>query len=158
MRASFISYELQIGTLPREERHVLDGLAPTDDVRWNLRLDNAAFFVIARAGDLPVGFGFGEYPWGAVGESWAKHVPGALELGGLIVHPEYRRQGIMAELVRLRLEMTITLGYKPVCVTLADNHKVIEYYSSRGWTPRKPFTRNELSLIPWVLEDDQYFS
>lgn len=58
----------------------------------------------------------------------------------------------MAELVRLRTSQAHALGYKPVCVTLADNQNVIGYYSSRGWTPRKTFERNGLILIPWVLE------
>lgn len=155
MCASFISYELTLGTLPREERHILDGLAPVEDTRWNLRMDNAAFFVIARDGGLPVGFAFAEYPWGDVGAAWAKYVPGALEFGGLIVRPEYRRHGIMSELVRLRIEMAEIMGYTPVCVTLADNDKVIGYYSSRGWTPKKPFDRNGVKLIPWVLEKEQ---
>ena len=152
MNNSSVSYELQMGSLPREERSVLEGLCLIDDTRWNVRLDHAAFYVIARVGMLPVGFGFAEYPWGDAGASWEKYVPGALEFGGLIVRPEYRRQGIMSELVRLRIEAARALGYQPVCVTLADNHNVISYYSSRGWTPRKPFKRNEHTLIPWVLD------
>lgn len=152
MNASQISYLLRLGSPSQEERHSLNGLSPVDDPRWNLRLDNAAFYVIASDGNLPVGFAFAEKPWGEAGESWAKYVPGALELGGLIVRPEYRRQGIMSELVRLRTEQTYGLGYKPVCVTVADNQNVIAYYSSRGWTPRKTFERNGLVLIPWILE------
>jgi GNAT superfamily N-acetyltransferase len=97
-------------------------------------MDNAGFYVIDLDGALPVGFAFAENPWGETGASWAKYVPGgALKFGGLIVRPEYRRQGIMSEMVRLRIEMARTMGYKPVCVTLADNHNVIEYYSSRGF-------------------------
>ena len=148
-----ITYQLRLGSPSSSEREVLRGLSPVDDERWNLRLDNAAFYVTATDSDTPVGFAFAENPWGETGASWAKYVPGALEFGGLIVRPEYRRQGIMAELVRLRTLQALELGYKPVCVTLADNENVIAYYSSRGWTRRKTFERNGLVLIPWVLED-----
>jgi GNAT superfamily N-acetyltransferase len=154
MKTQQITYTLQSGSPTADERHSLKGLAPVDDLRWNLRLDNAAFYVIASDGNLPVGFAFAEKPWGEIGASWAKYVPGAIEFGGLIVRPEYRRQGIMSELVRLRLDMARTLGYQPVCVTVADNHNVISYYSSRGWTPRRTFHRNGLDLIPWVLEEE----
>jgi GNAT superfamily N-acetyltransferase len=147
-----ISYRLRLGSPSEDERLSLKGLSPVDDSRWNLRLDNSAFYVVALDGNLPVGFAFAENPWGEAGESWAKYVPGALELGGLIVRPEYRRQGIMAELVRLRTKQAHDLGYKPVCVTVADNKNVIAYYSSRGWTQRKTFERFGLTLIPWVLE------
>lgn len=152
MDTSQIAFTLQLGSPSPDERQSLQGLAPVDDSRWNLRLDNAAFYVIASDGITPVGFAFAEIPWGEIGASWAKYVPGAVEFGGLIVRPEYRRQGIMAEMVRLRLDMARTLGYQPVCVTVADNHNVISYYSSRGWTPRKTFHSNGLDLIPWVLE------
>lgn len=154
MGNSGISYELQIGSLPHEDRPKLGGLAPIHDPRWNLRVDNAAFYVVARDGDVAVGFAFAENPWGEIGESWAKHVPGAIEFGGLIVRPEYRRQGIMSEMVRLRLNTARAMGYKPVCVTAADNRNVVSYYSSRGWSPRKTFHRNGLDLIPWVLEEN----
>lgn len=154
MNTQLITYMLQLGSPTSDERHSLKGLSPVDDTRWNLRLDNAAFYVIASDGGLPVGFAFAEKPWGEIGASWAKHVPGAIEFGGLIVRPEYRRQGIMAEMVRLRLNMARKLGYQPVCVTVADNNNVISYYSSRGWTPRKTFHRNGLDLIPWVLEEE----
>ena len=149
-----IVFETHMGTLPHDERHILDGLSPTDDERWNHRLDNALFYVIAWHGDRPVGFAFGVNPTGVAAESWDRHVPGALEFGGLIVDPEYRRQGIMIELVRLRLNMAKELGRTPVAVTRADNEKVIGYYSSRGWTPRREFLRDEVLLIPWVLETD----
>jgi GNAT superfamily N-acetyltransferase len=154
MENTDITFELHMGSLPRERRSMLAGLSPVDDERWNLRMDHAAFYVIARDGDFPVGFGFAERPWGIVGESWAKHVTAALELGGLIVRPEYRRKGVMSELVRLRVETALQLGYKPVCVTLADNANVIAYYSSRGWAPKKQFNRNGVILIPWVLESE----
>lgn len=153
MNTPQITYVLQLGSPTQGERNSLKGLSPVDDARWNLRLDNAAFYVIASDGVTPVGFAFAEKPWGEIGASWAKYVPGAIEFGGLIVRPEYRRQGIMSEMVRLRLNMARTLGHQPVCVTAADNKNVIAYYSSRGWTPRKTFHRNGLDLIPWVLED-----
>lgn len=147
-----ISYLLKLGAPSTEERLSLTGLSPVDDPRWNLRMDNSAFYVIAFHEGVPVGFSFAENPWGEAGESWAKYVPGALELGGLIVRPEYRRQGIMSEMVRLRTNQAQELGYKPVCVTVSGNENVIAYYSSRGWTPRKTFERHGLILIPWVLE------
>lgn len=153
MIASGITYSLQLGSPTLAVRESLNGLSPVDDPRWNQRLDNAAFYVIASDGEVPVGFAFAENPWGETGASWAKYVPGALELGGLIVRPEYRRQGIMSEMVRLRTQQAIDLGYKPVCVTAANNENVIGYYSSRGWTPRKTFEHNGLTLIPWVFEE-----
>lgn len=155
MHTPLISYECGLGSLPQERRSGLYGLSPVEDTRWNYRLDNAVFYVVAWHDDLPVGFAFAENPTGDIGVSWEKYVPGALEFGGVIVRPEYRRQGIMAEMVRLRIHMALDLGRQPVCVTLADNDNVINYYSSRGWTPRKPFYRNEVKLIPWVMEKQE---
>lgn len=155
MNAS-ITYESRIGTLPRDQRYALQHLSPVECDRWNARLDHAAFHVVALDGDHIVGFAYAYNPWGTIGEKWNKHVPNALEFGGLIVDPNYRRLGIMSELVRLRLGMANAINRTPVCVTLSDNHSVISYYSSRGWTPRRQFQRDGDWLIPWVLQAESF--
>lgn len=149
-----ITFESRIGTMPRDQRNVLESLSPVDCDRWNARLDHAAFHVVATEGSKIVGFAYAYNPWGSIGDKWNLHVPNALEFGGLIVDPEYRRLGIMSELVRLRLGMANALNRTPVCVTLSDNHSVIGYYSTRGWTPRRQFQRDGVWLIPWVLQQE----
>lgn len=76
-----------------------------------------------------------------------------VELANLMVHPDYRRQGIGNALLEMRLQALSRLGYPFVTTTiLASNHASLANVEKQGF---KVFERLTVLEAPLPLEDKQ---
>ena len=100
-----IEYSLSYSAPVGFERDALSALTLNPDARWHERMDHARFVVTALHEGTRVGVGI-------VHDSVTAptQVPRPMELGGMFVHPAYRRLGIRQYMAEARLTYACPWG------------------------------------------------
>lgn len=150
-----IEYSLSYSAPAGIERDALSALALNPDARWHERMDHALFVVTARHEGTRVGVGIVHDSVTAPTRS-----PRPMELGGMFVHPAYRRLGIRQYMAESRLTYALSMGGTPVTVIDNRNRASWGYYQrSPRWTPEREYTGyvTGLPMTIWVSTESSWY-
>ncbi|WP_411733327.1 GNAT family N-acetyltransferase [Paeniglutamicibacter sp.] len=149
-----IEYSLSYSAPTGIERDALSALALNPDARWHERMDHALFVVTALHEGTRVGLGIVHNAVTAPTEA-----PRPMELGGMFVHPAYRRLGIRQYMAEARLTYALSMGGTPITVIDNRNHASWGYYErSPRWTPEREYTGyfTGLPMTIWVSTESSW--
>lgn len=131
----FLRYILSTSTPRGAARTELEALYPQIDDRWNQKIDRARCVVTVYDAQLLVAAGVVHDAVIAPTSSM-----GAVELGCMVVRPEYRRQGIRQKVTELRLEFALSAGRTPITVIDSANPSSwAAYERSELWERERSF-------------------
>ena len=150
-----IEYSLSYAPPMGAERDALSALCHTPDARWHERMDHAEFVVTALHEGTRVGVGIVHTSVTAPTE-----VERPLELGGMFVHPAYRRLGIRQHMADARLTYALSMGGTPITVIDNRNEASWSYYErSAKWTPEREYTGwfTGLPMTIWVATESSWY-
>lgn len=115
------------------------------------RLSLAEFVVTAGYPGLPpIGIVLAEMPWGEVGRQWQRHVPDALEIGGLFIQDPWRKTHVPMGLIGAAARHAAASGRVPVGVTEVGS-VTAALLATRGALPRRRFRAGGVDYRPWIL-------
>jgi len=150
-----IEYSLSYSAPTGAERDALSALTLNPDARWHERMDQARFVVTALHEGTRVGVGIVHTSVTA-----PTMVPSPMELGGMFVHPAYRRLGIRQYMAEARLTYALSMGGTPITVIDNRNQASWGYYErSARWTPEREYTGyvTGLPMTIWVSTESSWY-
>jgi GNAT superfamily N-acetyltransferase len=147
---NLLRFETFDGVMSRQDRKEFLHLVLGDQQRWNNRMDGAVASVacFSPAG-FPVGFGFLTE---AITAEVSKIYRPA-ELGGMAVHQDWRRMGIRATMVDIRVNKALEKGFTPVSVTLTENRASNRFFEARNWIKEYEFSIGEDKKYLWSFRE-----
>ncbi|MET0977509.1 MAG: GNAT family N-acetyltransferase [Paeniglutamicibacter terrestris] len=150
-----IEYSLSYAAPTGIERDALSALALNPDARWHERMDHAQFVVTAMHEGTRVGLGIVHTSVTAPSE-----VPRPMELGGMFVHPAYRRLGIRQYMAETRLTYALSMGGTPITVIDNRNAASWSYYErSARWAIEREYTGyfTSMPMTIWVSTESSWY-
>jgi GNAT superfamily N-acetyltransferase len=149
-----IEYSLSYSAPTGIERDALSALALNPDARWHERMDHALFVVTALHEGIRVGLGIVHNSVTAPTQA-----PRPMELGGMFVHPAYRRLGIRQHMAESRLTYALSMGGTPITVIDNRNQASWGYYErSSRWAREREYTGyfTGLPMTIWVSTESSW--